>query len=173
MWIVAELFLLALCAACWAPDTRTGKFLRTILIDAPADAFSRATPLKVIVWLCVFAIVAAFVIAAPEWIAMFGFGDFVAYVDVGVILLLLSAVERSKLPLVRAVRLARHIGAHHIARRIRGRRARRLPRPGEFEDAAHRRRWPCRLGLGFRVAKMLAQPPAHVKSQRQRGRPFL
>ncbi len=127
MWIVVELLLLALCAACWAPDTRIGKFLRTILIDAPADAFSRATPLKVIVWLIVFAVLAAIVVGAPEWIAMFGFGDLVAYVDVGVILLLVSAIERSKLPFTRAARLVRHIGAYRIARRIRGRRAHRLP----------------------------------------------
>ena len=128
MWIAAELLLVAVCAAYWAPDTRIGKFLRTILVDTPADAFSRATPLKVMVWLIVFVVVAAFVLGAPEWIAMFGFGDFVAYIDVTVLLLLVSAIERAKLPLVRAVRVVRHTGANHIGRWVRGRRRRRLRR---------------------------------------------
>lgn len=59
---------------------------------------------------------------------MFGVADLVTYVDVGVLLLLISAVEHSKLPIARAVRIARRIGAHRIARWNRGRRHSRLPR---------------------------------------------
>ena len=53
MLIAAELLLLALCAALWAPDTPIGKSLRVVLIDAPAKTLSRATPLKVIIGLFV------------------------------------------------------------------------------------------------------------------------
>ena len=129
MLTVAELLLLALCVAHWAPGTRIGKFVRTILIDRPAEAFSRTTPLKVIVWIAVFAIAVAIAISAPEWVALFGFGDLVAYLDVGVILLLASAVERSRVPFARAVGFARRTGAHLVSRWNRGRRRSRLSRP--------------------------------------------
>jgi hypothetical protein len=65
--IVAELLLLALCAALWAPDTPIGKSLRVVLIDAPAKTLSRATPLKVIIGLFVFLALIVFISAHQSW----------------------------------------------------------------------------------------------------------
>ena len=140
---MAELLLLALCLACWVPDTAIGKSLRTILIERPAEVLSRTTPLKAIVWVVVFAIALAIAFSAPEWVALFGFGDLMIYLDVGVILLLVSAVERARVPLARAVGFARRTHANLVLRWNRGRRRSRPSRPecqkappGDDEDPA-------------------------------------
>ncbi|MDR3528678.1 MAG: hypothetical protein P4L57_15515 [Rhizomicrobium sp.] len=129
MLIAIELLVLAFCAALWAPDTLIGNTMRAMLIDAPAKAYRRATLLQMIVGLIVLFSLAAFLIVAPEWITLFGFGDLASYLDVGLILLLTSAAERLKSPCVRMVRFARDITARVVARWGRARGRNRLSRP--------------------------------------------
>jgi len=146
--IAIELLVLALCTALWAPDTLIGKTLRAILIDAPAKACRRATPLQMIVGLIVLFSLAAFVIGAPEWIALFGLGDLASYLDVGLILLVTSAAAHLKSPLARVVRFARDVSARVVARcgRIRGRNRLSRPRrpkapPTPDDDGEAEREW--------------------------------
>lgn len=132
-----ELLILALVAALWAPDALIGKTLRHVLIDAPANAYRRATPLRAAVGFIVFFGLIAFVLAAPEWTALFGIGDLAAYLDVGVILLLTSVVGRLKSLLVRVVLFAHHFTARvgaRMQRRIRSSRPRKPRTPPTTDD---------------------------------------
>jgi hypothetical protein len=112
--IAAELLLLALCAALWAPDTPIGKSLRVVLIDRPAKTLSRATPLKVIVGLTVFLALIAFIISAPELVAIMGLSDLYFYLDITVISILMSTAVRLKSVVAYAIRLVRGIAARDI-----------------------------------------------------------
>lgn len=124
--LIIELLILGLCAA--ASDTPLGKRLRSLLVDAPVTAFRGATPRQLIVGLIVLCSLTAFVIGAPEWIALFGLGDLAAYLDVGLILLLSSAVLRLRSLLARAAPVVRGIIVRVIPRRGQGRRRGRRPR---------------------------------------------
>jgi hypothetical protein len=112
--IAAELLLLALCAALWAPDTPIGKSLRVVLIDAPAKTLSHATPLKVIIGLIVFFALVVFIIGAPELVALMGLGDLYFYLDITVISILMNTAVRSKSVLAYAIRLVRGIALRKI-----------------------------------------------------------
>jgi hypothetical protein len=127
--IAAELLRLALCAALWAPDTPIGKTLRVALIDAPAKALSRATPLKVIVGLIVFLILVVLVVGAPELVAMIGLSDLSIYLDITVISILMSTAVRLKSVLAYAIRPVRGIAARVIAQWNRARASDRLSHP--------------------------------------------
>ena len=111
MLIAAELLLLALCAAVWAPGTLIGKSLRVVLIDAPAKTLSRATPLKMIVGLIVFFALVVFIFGAPELVALMGLSDLYFYLDITVISMLMSTAVRLKSVLAYAIRLVRGIAA--------------------------------------------------------------
>jgi cobalamin biosynthesis protein CobD/CbiB len=117
--IVAELLLMALCAALWAPDTLIGKSLRDVLIDLPAKTLSRASPLKVIVGLLVFLALVAFIFSAPELVAIMGLGDLSIYLDFTIISILMSTAVRLKSVLAYAIRLVRSIAARGIPQRKR------------------------------------------------------
>ena len=114
MLIAAELLLMALCATLWAPDTPIGKSLRVVLIDAPAKALSRATPLKVIIGLIVFLALVVFIFGAPELIALMGLSDLYFYLDITVISILMNTAVRSKSVLAYAIRLVRGIAGRKI-----------------------------------------------------------
>jgi len=114
--IASELLLLALCAVLWAPDTPIGKLLRIVLIDRPAKTLNRATPLKVIVGLIVFLALVAFIISAPELVAIMGLSDLSIYLDFTIISILMSAAVRLKSVLAYAIRLGRGIAARNIPR---------------------------------------------------------
>jgi cobalamin biosynthesis protein CobD/CbiB len=126
--IAAELLLLALCAALWAPDTLIGKSLR-VLVDAPVKTLSRATPLKVIIGLIVFLVLAVFIIGAPELVAIMGLSDLYFYLDITVISLLMSTSVRLKSVLTDAIRLVRGIAARDIPRWKRAGPRNRLSHP--------------------------------------------
>jgi cobalamin biosynthesis protein CobD/CbiB len=129
MLIAAELLLLALCAALWAPDTPIGKSLRVVLIDRPAKTLNRATPLKVIVGLIVFLALVAFIISAPELVAIMGLGDLSIYLDFTIISILMSAAVRLKSVFAYAIRLVRGIAARDIPRWKRAGPRNRLSHP--------------------------------------------
>ena len=129
MLIAAELLLLALCAALWAPDTPIGKSLRVVLIDRPAKTLSRATPLKVIVGLIVFLALVAFIISAPELVAIMGLSDLSIYLDFTIISILMSAAVRLKSVFAYAIRLVRGIAARDIPRWKRAGPRNRLSHP--------------------------------------------
>ncbi len=114
MLIAAELLLMALCAALWAPDTPIGKSLRVVLIDRPAKTLSRVTPLKGIVGLTVFLALVVFIISAPEFVAIMGVSDLSIYLDITIISILMSTVVRLKSALAFAIRLVRGIAARDI-----------------------------------------------------------
>jgi hypothetical protein len=114
MLIAAELLLLALCAAGWAPDTLIGKSLRVVLIDAPAKTLSRATPLKVIIGLIAFLALVVFIFGAPELVALMGLSDLYFYLDITVISILMSTAVRLKSVLAYTIRLVRGIAARDI-----------------------------------------------------------
>jgi hypothetical protein len=116
MLITAELLILALCAAAWAPDTLIGKSLRVMLIDAPARKLSRATPLKMIIGLTVFIALAVFIFGAPELAALMGLSDLYFYLDITVISILMSTTVRLKSVVAYALRLVRGIAARDILR---------------------------------------------------------
>src|SRR5580658_10897998 len=109
MLIAAELLLMALCAALWAPDTPIGKSVRVVLIDPLAKTLSRATPLKVIVGLAVFLALAVFIISAPELVAIMGLSDLSIYLDLTIISILTSTAVRLKSVLAYAIRPVRGI----------------------------------------------------------------
>jgi len=94
-----------------------------LLIDASAKANWRTTPLKIIVRLIVIAALVAFAIYAPEWIMLFGVGDLMMYLDVGVILLLISVADHGRSFFARVVRFSGNIARSVVARwnRRRGR----------------------------------------------------
>jgi len=127
--IAAELLLLALCAALWAPDTSIGKSLRVVLIDAPAKTLSRATPLKVIIGLFVFLALVVFIIGAPELVTIMGLGDLYFFLDFTVISILMGTAVRLKSVLAYAIRLVRGIAARDIPRWKRAGPRNRLPHP--------------------------------------------
>ncbi|MGH6889659.1 MAG: hypothetical protein ACREHF_10755 [Rhizomicrobium sp.] len=123
MLIALEVLILALCAVLLTSDTPIGNAVRALLIDAPAKASWDATPLKLIVRLIVIVALAAFVIYAPEWIMLFGFGDLMIYLDVGIILLLISAADHGRSSFTSVARFAGNIARGLVARwnRRRGR----------------------------------------------------
>jgi hypothetical protein len=127
--IVAELLLLALCAALWAPDTPIGKSLRVVLIDAPAKTLSRATPLKVIIGLIVFLALAVFIVGAPELVALMGLSELYFYLDITLISILMNTAVRSKSVLAYAIRLVRGIAARKIPQWKRAGPRNRLSHP--------------------------------------------
>jgi hypothetical protein len=129
MLIAAELLLLALCAAVWAPDTLIGKSLRVVLIDAPAKTLSRATPLKMIIGLIVFLSLVVFIFGAPELVVLMGLSDLYFYLDITVISILMSMAVRLKSVLAYAIRLVRGIAARDILQRKRAGPRNRLSHP--------------------------------------------
>jgi hypothetical protein len=131
MLIVAELLLMALCAALWAPDTPIGKTLRVVLIDPLAKTLSRATPLKVMVGLIVFFALIVFIIGAPELVAIMGVADLSLYLDITIISILVSTAVRLKSMLAYAIRLVRGIAARDIPQ---------WKRAGPRNRLSHRRR---------------------------------
>ena len=139
MLIVLNLLFLALCAAVLAPGTRIGKFIRDVLIDAPAYALKRKVLFKTIVGLIVFCVLTAIVIGAPEWIVAFGLTDLAYYLDIGVVLLLVSAVTYLKPSFARSTQTLRRIfaqavsGSNRIRRFGRAIRARK-PRVPPSDD---------------------------------------
>jgi cobalamin biosynthesis protein CobD/CbiB len=127
--IAAELLLIALCAALWAPDTPIGKSLRAVLIDPLAKTLNRATPLKVIVGLIVFLALVIFIIGAPELVAIMGVTDLSIYLDITIISILMSTAVRLKSVLAYAIRLARGIATRDIPQWKRAGPRNRLSRP--------------------------------------------
>jgi hypothetical protein len=127
--IAAELLLMALCAALWAPDTLIGKSLRVVLIDRPAKTLSRATPLKVIVGLFVFVALLAFIFSAPELVAIMGLSDLSIYLDFTIISILMSTAIRLKSVFAYAIRLVRGSAARDIPQRKRAGSRNRLSHP--------------------------------------------
>jgi len=121
--LISLAVLLALCAVLLTTDTPIGNAIRALLIDAPAKANWRTTSLKIIVRLIVTAALVAFVIYAPEWVMLFGFGDLMMYLDVGVILLLISVADHGRSFFTRVVRISGNIARSLVARwnRRRGR----------------------------------------------------
>lgn len=142
--IAIGLLFLALCVALWARDTFIGKAFRAMLTDASHNAYGRMTPLRVVVGLIVFVGLIAFVIGAPEWIALFGLADLASYLDVGVILLLASTAAALRSPIARAVRFVRSRAARAVApwhrflarSRAPRRRKPKPPRPSEDDGGA-------------------------------------
>jgi hypothetical protein len=126
--IAAELLLLALCAALWAPDTPIGKSLRVALIDAPAKMLSRATPLKVIIGLIVSLSLVVFIFDAPELVALMGLSDLYFYLDITVVSILMSTAVRLRAVPAYAIRLVR-LAAHKISQRKRAGPRNRLSHP--------------------------------------------
>lgn len=121
--LISLAVLLALCAVLLTTDTPIGNAVRALLIDASAKANWRTTPLKIIVRLIVIAALVAFAIYAPEWIMLFGVGDLMMYLDVGVILLLISVADHGRSFFARVVRFSGNIARSVVARwnRRRGR----------------------------------------------------
>ena len=128
MLIATGLLLLALCTVLWAPDTPIGKSLRVALIDAPAKALSRATPLKVIIGLIVFLTLVVFIFGAPELVALMGLTDLYFYLDITVISILMNTAVRWKSVLAYAIRLVRGIAARKTPQWKRGGPRNRLSR---------------------------------------------
>lgn len=129
LMIMAELLLLALIAAVCAPDTPLGKTLRAALIETPARALARATPLKMITGLIVFVMLMAILLSAPEWYAIMGGADLWLYFDVAVVTMLAGSAARLKSAALQLVRLSRAMAAGAAARSSRSRGRDRHPRP--------------------------------------------
>ena len=127
--IAAELLLVALSAALLAPDTPIGKSLRVVLIDRPAKTLSHATLLKVIVGLIVFLALVAFILSAPELVAIMGLSDLSLYLDITIISILMNTAVRLKSVLAYAIRLVRGIAARDIPRSKRAGPRNRLSHP--------------------------------------------
>jgi len=123
MLIALEVLILALCAVLLTSDTPIGKAVRGLLIDAPAKANWRTASPKIIVRLIVIVALVVFIIGAPEWIMMFGLVDLTIYLDVGVMLLLISVAALGRSSFTYMVRFAGNIARSLVARwnRRRGR----------------------------------------------------
>jgi hypothetical protein len=129
MLLVIEVFLLALAVMAFAPDTPLGRSLRAWMIEIPARATAKLTPAKIVVGVIVFVFLIGWAVSAPEIVAMIGFGDLAAYLDVAVIAMLLTAIARVRFVLEHTIRLSRNLSARIIARstmsNARNRQARR------------------------------------------------
>ncbi len=144
MFLIAEMLILALVIMAVAPNIPIARTLRHWLIEAPAIALSKLTPLKLIVGLIVLACLVGWAMSAPEIVAMIGIGDLSAYLDAVVIMALLGAVARLKFVLSEAVRLAQTVVTKR-ARLFTANRARsRQPRlrrsrsfPSRADDEPH------------------------------------
>jgi len=127
--LMVELFVLALAAMTWAPDTPLGRNLRNWLVDAPVRALDGVSPTKIIIGLIVAVCLIGMAMSAPEFVAMIGFGDLSVVVDAAVIVTLLSGAARLKFAVARTLQLGRNIAARITAlvgrSRPRNRRSRR------------------------------------------------
>jgi energy-converting hydrogenase Eha subunit C len=128
MLLVMEIFLLALAVMAFAPDTPLGKSLRAWMIEIPARATAKLTPAKIIVGAIVFVFLIGWAMSAPEVVAMIGFGDLAAYLDLAVIAMLLTAIARLKFVLGHTIRLSRTLSARFIARSTRSKARNRQSR---------------------------------------------
>jgi hypothetical protein len=135
MLFLTGLFLLALAAMAWAPETPFGKSLRDWLVEKPAGAIGRLTPAKIVIGLIVAVLLIGMAMSAPEIVAMIGFGDLAVYLDAAVIVSLLAWAARLKFAAQQTVRLGRALSRRLVARRHGNRtRARKTHR--------HRRKSP-------------------------------
>jgi hypothetical protein len=111
------------------------------MIEIPARKTANLTPAKIVVGLIVLVFLVGWAMSAPEVVAMIGFGDLAAYLDLAVIAMLMTAVARLKFVLEHTIRLSRNLSARVVARSAksmaRNRQARRqrpkLP-PSADED---------------------------------------
>ena len=128
MFLIAEMLILSLAAMAFAPDIPVSKALRHWLIEAPANALNKLTPMKLIVGLIVLVGLVAWAMSAPEIVAMIGIGDLSAYLDAVAIMALMGAAARLKFVLSEAVRLARAVVGYRAkpfkANRARSRQSR-------------------------------------------------
>jgi len=141
MFLIAEMLILSLAAMAFFPDIPVSKALRHWLIEAPANAFNKLTPMKLIVGLIVLVCLVGWAMSAPEIVAMIGIGDLSAYLDAAVIMALLGAAARVKFALSEAVRLARTVIAYSAkpfnANRTRSRQRRSMSFPPRADDEPH------------------------------------
>jgi hypothetical protein len=107
MFLATEMLILSLVVMTFAPDIPISRALRHWLIEAPANALSKLTPMKLIVGLIVLVFLVGWAMSAPEIVAMIGIGDLSAYLDAVVIMALMGAATRLKFVLSEAVRHAR------------------------------------------------------------------
>jgi energy-converting hydrogenase Eha subunit C len=128
MLLVMEIFLLALAVMAFAPDTPLGKSLRAWMIEIPARATAKLTPAKIIVGAIVFVFLIGWAMSAPEVVAMIGFSDLAAYLDLAVVAMLLAAIARLKFVLGHTIRLSRTLSARFIARSTRSKARNRQSR---------------------------------------------
>jgi hypothetical protein len=162
--IAVGLLLVALCVALCAPDTPVGKTLRGVLINAPAEALSRATPLKVIVGLIVFLALVVFIIGSPELVALMGLGDLYFYLEITVVSVLMNTAVRSKSVLAYAIRLVRDIALHKIpqtkwsGQRNRPSRLRRPKSPPADNGGGDEWRWAFPIMVGIVCPARLRNP---------------
>jgi len=128
MLLVMEIFLLVLAVMAFAPETPLAKSLRAWLVETPVRATADLTPAKIIVGLIVSVCLIGWAISAPELVAMVGFADLAAYLDVAVIAMLLTAITRLRFVLQHTIRLSRTLSARVIARSTRGKARHRQAR---------------------------------------------
>lgn len=126
--LAIEILLLPLVLIAVAPDAPLAKTLRVWLIDAPAQALDRLTPARAVVGLIVLALLVAWMMSAPETVAMIGIGDLSAYLDAAIIAALIGTAARVKFVLSATVQLGRmslRLGRRVGADKARSRQPRR------------------------------------------------
>jgi hypothetical protein len=129
LMLMLELLILALAAAVFAPHTPLGKSLRAALIDTPAKALARATPLKIVTGLIVAVILVAILLSAPEYFAIMGGADLWVYFDITVVTMLVSSAVRLKSGALHIIRVSHAMaGVAARATRMRGRSRHLRPR---------------------------------------------
>src|ERR1700754_875380 len=100
------MLILSLAVMDFAPDIPISKALRHWLIEAPANALNKLTPMKLVVGLIVLVGLVAWAMSAPEIVTMISIGDLPAYLDAVAVMALMGAAARLKFVLSEAVRLA-------------------------------------------------------------------
>ena len=133
---LALLLLFAGAVIALAPETAVGKGLRRHLVEEPARLLNRG-PLEVFVAVFVVVGFAAFMIGAPELIAIAGgAADFALVLDAAALFLVFGGVGVARTARIVAVRLARGAGGGLVLVR------RSLARSRERRPRAHKPRRP-------------------------------
>lgn len=107
-----------------APDSEMGRTLRNALVDRPARLLNGG-PLKVFVAIIVLAGLVAFVLGAPELVALIGMTDLTVYLDLVVLSFIVGAVSNLKGAMRAGGQLAKR-GANAVM--LAPARLQRLPR---------------------------------------------
>jgi hypothetical protein len=100
------LLAFAFLVVAFAPDSEMGRTLRSALVDRPARLLNGG-PLKIFVSIIILAGLVAFVLGAPERVALIGMTDLTVYLDLVALSFIVGAVSDPKSAMRAGVQLAK------------------------------------------------------------------